>query len=237
MAERLNLRFDDDGVATITLTHPPLGIYDLAMRDELIEAVTAVRDVPTANCLLVRTSGQHFGAGADLSEFGTADSVLEARRIRWQVDPWNPLLELPIPTLAALRGFALGSGLELALLCDLRIAEPGAVLGLPETKLGMLPAAGGTQSLTRAVGPHATLPWVLTGDRLTAADALRIGVVTEVVDDSQLDQRATELATELARTPRPRWQAVRACLTAANDLPLAAGLEVEARHAAVLAPT
>ncbi len=233
MGERLHLTFGDDGVATITLDHPPLNIYDLQMRDALIEAVTAVRDVPSARCVLLLAAGRYFSAGADLAEFGSASSVIEARRIRWQRDPWLTLAELGVPTVAALRGHVLGSGLEMSLLCDIRLAASDAVLGLPETKLGMLPAAGGTQSLTRAIGPSAALPLVLTAETITATEAHRLGIVAEVVDGDELERRARELATQLAATPRRRWRALRACLSAAYDLPLEAGLAVEARQAAL----
>lgn len=234
MAERLRLAFNDDGVATITLDHPPLNIYDLEMRDALIEAVTAVRDVSSANCLLLTSAGQHFSAGANLGEFGSAESIIEARRIRWQRDPWLTLADLPVPSVVALRGHVLGSGFEMSLLCDIRLAAHDAVLGLPETKLGMLPAAGGTQSLTRAIGPSAALGLVLTANTIDAPAAHRLGIVAEVVAADQLERRARDVAAQLALTPRRRWRALRACLSAAYDLPLEAGLAVEARQGALV---
>ena len=231
MAERVRLVFGHDGVATITLCHLPLNIYDLDMRDGLIEAITAVRDVPDVRCVVLAAEGRHFSAGADLSEFGTAESIFDARRIRWDRDPWLPLLNLPVPTLCALHGYALGSGLEMSLLCDLRIASEDSVMGLPETKLGMLPAAGGTQSLTAAIGPVAALPLVLSGRNIDAAEALRLGIVCEVVPTDDLDSRTAELAGQLARIDQPVARALRRCLRAANDLPLADGLAVERRSA------
>lgn len=231
MAERVRLAFGQDGVATITLCHPPLNIYDLKMRDGLIEAITAVRDVPDVRCLVLTAEGKHFSAGADLSEFGTAESIFDARRIRWDRDPWLPLANLPVPTLCALHGYALGSGLEMSLLCDLRVASEDAVLGLPETKLGMLPAAGGTQSLTAAIGPVAALPLVLGGRNIDATEARRLGIVAEIVPTGDLDGRTVELAGQLARIDQPTARALRRCLRAANDLPLSDGLAVERRWA------
>ena len=235
MAERVRLMFGHDGVATITLCHPPLNIYDLEMRDGLIEAITAVRDVPDVRCLVLAAAGKHFSAGADLSEFGTADSIFDARRIRWDRDPWLPLVNLPVPTLCVLHGYALGSGLEMSLLCDLRIACEDTVLGLPETKLGMLPAAGGTQSLTAAIGPTAALPLVLSGRNIDAAEAHRLGIVCEVVASDDLDSRTAELASELASLEPLTARALRRCLRAASDLPLEQGLAVERRWAAIAA--
>lgn len=235
MAERVRLVFGHDGVATITLCHPPLNIYDLDMRDGLIEAITAIRDVPDVRCVVLAADGKHFSAGADLSEFGTAESIFDARRIRWDRDPWLPLVNLPVPTLCALRGYALGSGLEMSLLCDVRIASEDAVLGLPETKLGMLPAAGGTQSLTAAIGPGAALPLVLSGRNINATEARRLGIVCEVVPTDDLDSRAAELAGELARIDQSVARALRRCQWAANDLPLSDGLAVERRWARLVA--
>lgn len=235
MAEHVRLVFGHDGVATITLCHPPLNIYDLEMRDGLIEAITAVRDVPDVRCVVLTAEGRHFSVGADLSEFGTADSIFDARRIRWDRDPWLPLLNLPMPTLCALHGYALGSGLEMSLLCDLRIASDDTVLGLPETKLGMLPAAGGTQSLTAAIGPVAALPLVLSGRSISAAEAHRLGIVGEVVPTDDLASRTAELASQLAQIDQPVARALRRCLRAANDLPLSEGLAVEQRWARLTA--
>lgn len=235
VAERVRLVFGHDGVATITLCHPPLNIYDLDMRDGLIEAITAVRDVPDVRCVVLAAEGRHLSVGADLSEFDTAESIFDARRIRWDRDPWLPLVNLPVPTLCALHGYALGSGLEMSLLCDLRIASEDAVLGLPETKLGMLPAAGGTQSLTAAIGPVTALPLVLSGRNIDAAEALRLGIVAEVVPTDDLDSRTAELAGRLARIDQPVAGAMRRCLRAANDLPLSDGLAVERRSARLVA--
>ena len=235
MAERARLVFGHDGVATITLCHPPLNIFDLEMRDGLIAAVTAIRDVPDVRCVVLAAEGKHFSAGADLSEFGTAESIFDARRIRWDRDPWLPLVNLPVPTLCALQGYALGSGLEMSLLCDLRIASDDAVLGLPETKLGMLPAAGGTQSLTAAIGPVAALPLVLSGRNIDAAEARRLGIIAEVVPTDDLVSRTAELAGQLARIDQPVARALRRCQRAANDLPLSDGLAIERRWARLAA--
>ena len=228
MSDGVRLSFDG-AVAVLSLDHPPLNIYDLEMRDALIEAVTAVRDVPDVRALLLRAEGRHFSAGADLSEFGSAPSIFEARRIRWDRDPWGQLWDLPIPTVVALHGIAVGSGLEMAMLCDVRLASPDTRVGLPETKLGMLPAAGGTQSLTRAVGPTASLPLVLTSATIDAAEAERRGVVHQVVGD--VEAAAASVAADLAGLDRGLAGPTRRALHAAGDLPLADGLAAEHRLA------
>lgn len=199
MGSHVRLCVGHDGVVEVLLDRPPLNIYDLDMRDGLIDAFTAARDHPDARALVLRASGAHFSAGADLTEFGSADGIMAARRIRWERDPWLPLWELPVPTVAALHGYALGAGLEMSLLCDLRVAGPDTRVGLPETGLGMLPSAGGTQSLLRVVGASRTLPLVLTGERIDVERAERLGIVDIVSDDP--DQQALALARRLADLP------------------------------------
>ena len=227
MSDKVSLSFSDQGIATVTISNPPLNIYDLDMRDGLIEAISAVRDNPDARALLLRSEGGHFSAGADLSEFGSASSIFEARRIRWDRDPWLPLLALSVPTVASLKGYTMGSGLEMALLCDVRIAADNTVLGLPETKLGMLPAAGGTQSLTRILGPHVASPLILKGRDIEASEALNLGIVAELVDPAELDHVSERIAHQLALIDPSIAMKLRRCLAAANDLPLSLGLELE----------
>ena len=222
---RVRLRIDDDGVATITLANPPLNIYDLQMRDELIEAFTAVRDHPDARALVLTADGKHFSAGADLKEFGTAGGVMAARRVRWTRDPWTPLWELPQPSVVALHGFALGAGLEVALLCDIRVASRDAVLGLPESRLAMLPSAGGTQSLARVIGPGPAAPIVMLGENMDADTAAARGVVDFVVDDA--DTAARAIAAQIASADAAAMTAARRALRAAADLSLGEGLRRE----------
>lgn len=218
----------DDGVAIVTLNRPEaLNIVNLRMRDALIAAFTATRDHPGARCLLLRANGRHFSAGADVTEFGTAESLFEARRIRSERDPWGLLWELPQPSVVALHGYALGSGLEMALLCDVRLAAEGTRVGLPEVKLGMLPAAGGTQSLARAVGTATALHAVLTAEPYEARAAATLGMVHRVVPAASLDAEALVVARALADLPTAAARAAKESLRQAVDLPLAEGLAAE----------
>jgi enoyl-CoA hydratase/carnithine racemase len=231
----LTLDVDDAGVAVVSLDRADrLNIVDVALRDALIEAILAVRDLPDVRAMVLRANGRHFSAGADLTEFGSADSVFEARRIRWDRDPWGPLWDLPVPVVVALHGYSLAAGLELAMLCDIRLAAPDTVVGLPETKLGMLPAAGGTQSLTKVIGPAAALPVVATARNLTAVDAHRRGIVHAVVDD--VEAAALEVAHRWAAADPVALRAAKRALRAAADLPLDAGLAVEARLSRAMLP-
>lgn len=220
-------------VAVIALNRPRLNMFDIAMRDAFIEAVLAVRDTPGVGALLLRANGPHFSAGADLSEFGAKEDILARRRIRWARDPWGPLWDLPVPSVVALHGHAVGAGLEMALLCDIRLAAPDTRLGLPETKLGMLPAAGGTQSLLRAAGPSRALPLVMTARTVTAAEAVERRIVHGVCED--VETEAMQTARQLALMPASVSDAARRALHAAADLPLAEGLALERRLHQVLA--
>ena len=226
------LEIDGAGVATLSLNRGDrLNLFDVAIRDAFIEALQAVRDLPDARVLLLRAEGRHFSAGADLAEFGELPPV-EARRVRWDRDPWGLLWDLRQPTVVALHGHAVGAGLEMAMLCDLRLASPDTRLGLPETRLGMLPAAGGTQSLTRLVGPAAAYPLVVTAETLDAAAALDRGIVHGVVEDVEAEARA--VAEQLAGLESGVATAARRALHSAGDLDLERGLAVERRLAAVV---
>lgn len=216
-------------VAIVSLNSPPLNLFSVAMRDGLIEAFSAVRDIPDIGCMIIRTEGKHFSAGADLSEFGGADTILDARRIRWERDPWGLLIDLPIPTIASLKGIALGSGWEMSLLCDLRIAHPEARLGLPETKLAMLPAAGGTQSLMKAVGVRRSFPLIALSAELTGQEAWDQAIVHRLSDDP--DAKARDLAEPLSQLGREFTGKLRRLLRSSVDRPLSEGLKLERRLA------
>lgn len=221
-----------EGVAVVTLNRPDaLNIVNLRMRDELIAAFTAVRSHPDARSLLLRAEGPHFSAGADVTEFGTAESLFEARRIRFDRDPWTLLWELPQPSVVALHGYAMGSGLEMALLCDIRLAAPGARMGLPEAKLGMLPAAGGTQSLPRVAGEAVALDAILLARRYSAEEAATRQIVHRVVGTEELETEAMRVAVQLAQLAPAAAQAATEALRRACDRSLAEGLAAERRLA------
>lgn len=220
------LDLPEPGIATLTLTGAtPLNIYDLDMRDALIESLAAARDHPDVAVVILRGAGEHTSAGADLREFGGDASTIERRRLRWDRDPWTPLWELPQPTIAALSGVTMGAGLELALLCDVRLSAPDAVLSLPEPGLGMLPSAGGTQSALRAIGASRALALCLLAERLDARTALGLRILDGVHDD--VDAAALELARRLAAVPAGTLPAVKRLAHASLDRSLDDGLALE----------
>jgi len=222
-------------VAEVTLDRPEtLNAYDVAMRDDLFAALGAADEDPDVRVLVLRGRGRAFSTGGDLREFGSAPSATVARLVRWRRDVWGRLLALRAATVASVHGFAVGGGMEMAMLCDLCIAADTARFGLPETGLGMIPGVGGTQTLPRRAGVARALDVMLTPRWLDATSAERTGIVTRVVPARDLTARTRALARGLAALDPRVVQAVRRCVRAAHDGTLAAGVELERRLAAGL---
>jgi enoyl-CoA hydratase/carnithine racemase len=195
---------DGRGVATITLNRPDrLNAINMEMRDLLWTYLEACRDTPEARVILFRGEGRAFSAGADISEFGTAPSIIAARRARHERDVWWELLNHRCLTVAALHGFCYGAGLELPLCCDYRIAAEDATFALPEVKLGYMPSAGGTQTLPRVAPPGVAAHMILTGDPIDAAAALRWGIVDEVTPREGLDAAVAARVAQLLALADP----------------------------------
>ena len=221
------------GVAHVTLDRPHvLNACNTQMRDDLWQALEAVRDDPEVAAVVLAGAGERaFCAGADLTEFGGAPSQAVARQVRFERDVWGLLLSLRVPLVAALHGYVLGAGLEMALLCDLRIASEDAAFCLPEAALGMAPAAGGSQTLPLIVGLPSALDLLLSARRIDAAEALRLGLVHRVVPRERLGAEATALAQGLASTPRPVMAALKEAVHRGSDLPVDQALALEERLA------
>ena len=224
-----------DGVGWVTLNRPEaLNAYNMRMRDELYEVLTAIRDDSDIRVMVLRGSGRAFCAGADLTEFGTAPSPTTGRLIRFARDNWALLRELSVPTIAALHGYVLGSGLEMALLCDLRLAADDVQMGLPEAGLGLIPAAGGTQTLSRLCGPGVALDLMLSGRRVAADEAVSLGLVSRVVPRGELDGEARGLARQLAGLDARAVSSIKRAVYEGLDMPLDQGLRLESDLAAEL---
>ena len=227
---------DRGRVALISLNRPEvLNAYDVAMRDGLYAALTAVRDDPEVRVVLLSGRGRAFSTGGDLAEFGSAPSPAAARETRWRRDVWGTLLKLPQVTVAAVHGLAVGGGFEMAMLCDLCWASDEARFWLPETGLGMIPGVGGTQTLARRIGTGRAADLVLTGRAIGAREACRLGLVSAVVPGARLAPFATSRARRLARLDPMAVRALKNALDAGMDTDLAAGLAAERRAAARLA--
>lgn len=225
-----------DDLALVTLARPQvLNVYNTRMRDELWEVLGAIREDDEVRAAIFVGAGRAFCAGADLREFGTAPSVTIARRVRWERDVWGRLDRLPQLTIAAMHGYALGSGLELALFCDLRLAAVGTILGLPEVAMGFIPAAGGTQTLPRIVGLAQAKRLVLGAARIDAYEAWRIGLVHRVVAPEALLDEAETLARRICTQPAVAIRRAKEAIRRGIELPLPLALRLERRLATLLA--
>jgi enoyl-CoA hydratase len=187
-------------VALVTLHRPEaLNAFNIQMRDDLYEVLSAIRDDNEIRVAILKGSGEKaFCAGADLSEFLSAPAPVAARQVRFTRDVWGLFLSIPQPLIAALHGYVLGSGIEMALCCDIRIASEDARFGLPEVALGIIPAAGGTQTLPRVVGCSRALEMLLTNRWLNAEEAYQAGLVNRVTPRDKLLTMVEDIAHHIA---------------------------------------
>jgi enoyl-CoA hydratase/carnithine racemase len=220
----------DNGVAWLTLNRPHvLNAMNMAVRDEMWSAMAAVRDDPEIRVAVICGAGDRaFSAGADISEFGTAPSYVDARRARQERDIWGAMLACTKPLVAAIHGFAFGAGCEMSLFCDIRIASDDATFALPEVTLGYIPSAGGTQTLPRAIPPGIARQMILSGQPIDAAAALRYGLVQRVVPRARLHDEAAFVAAKLAAMPEAALGGAKEAMVRGADLPLESALRLEA---------
>lgn len=225
-----------DRIAYVTINRPQsMNAFNIRMRDELYQILNAIKDDPDVSVVIVKGAGEKaFCAGADLSEFLTAPSPITARQVRWERDVWGLFLRIPQPLIAALHGYVLGSGIEIALCCDIRIASTNTSFGLPEVALGMIPAAGGTQTLPRTVGRSKALEMLLTDRWIDGKEAYAVGLVNEVVPTEKLFARADEMAREIACHDPAAIRYAKRAVERGQDMRLAEGLYLEKRLAARL---
>jgi enoyl-CoA hydratase/carnithine racemase len=217
-----------DSLASITLNRPRvLNAYNVQMRDDLWQAFQVVRDDPDIRVAVLSGAGRAFCAGADINDFGKAPSRVIARQVRWERDLWGLLLSIEKPLIVAMHGFSFGSGMEMALCCDLRLASEETIFGFPEVSLGIMPAAGGSQTLPRAIIRAKALELLLTCDRINAQEALRIGLVHRVVPPERLTEEAEELAKGLATLDQRALRLAKRAIVQGLDLSLAEGLALE----------
>ena len=227
-----------DHIAYVTLNRPQaLNVYNIRMRDDLYQVLGAIKDDREVRVAIFKGAGEKaFCAGADLSEFLSAPSPIIARQARFGRDVWGLFLSIPQPLIAAIHGHVLGSGIEIALSCDIRIASEDAKFGLPEVGLGIIPAAGGTQTLPRVIGRSKAIEMLLTSQWISAEEAFQIHLVNRVVSKDKLSDSVEDTARKIAsHDPRAVRNAKQAVLRGL-DLPLSEGLHLERTLASQLAP-
>lgn len=218
-----------DGIAHVTLNRPKaLNAFNVQMRDDLYSVLQAIRDDDEIKVAVLKGAGEKaFCAGADLSEFLTAPPPVQSRKVRFERDIWGLFLSMPQPFIAALHGYVLGSGIEMALCCDIRIAAENAQFGLPEVALGIIPAAGGTQTLPRIVGRAKALEMLLTNRWIDANEARAAQLVNQVVPKDSLYEHVHQLTERIAGYNSAAVKSAKQAVINGLDCTLQEGLRLE----------
>lgn len=232
------VRVERDGaIATIRLDRPPMNALNARVQQEIADAAAQVSADPGVRAVVVFGGEKVFAAGADIKEMAEAsyaDMAADSRRLQAS---FTAVAKIGKPVVAAVTGFALGGGLELAMCADFRVAGEGARLGQPEILLGIIPGAGGTQRLARLVGPARAKDIIFTGRFVAAAEALTIGLVDRVVPDADVYQAAREMVARYANGPSVALRAAKQAIDAGLETDLDTGLEIERLNFAALFAT
>jgi enoyl-CoA hydratase/carnithine racemase len=218
----------DEAIGIVTLDRPDRrNALSPEVMGELAMAVEELDGDPRTHCIVIAGSTEVFAAGADIKAMSerSFQEVLESSTVAF----WNRLAACRTPLIAAVSGFALGGGCELALMCDMIVASETAEFGQPEITLGIIPGGGGTQRLARVIGKQRTMELVLTGRRIDAKEALRFGFVNKVSPKRDWLDDAKELARVIARRPPLAAKLAKQAVLAAEETPLTAGLANERR--------
>jgi len=225
-----NILFEiDDAIAKLTINRPDKrNAIDNATVDEIDQALAQVEKNPGIRVLILTGAGDKaFVAGADIHELDKRDTLRGRSETRRRQEVYTRIEQLEIPSIAAINGWALGTGLELAMACTLRVASSKARLGQPEVKLGITPGAGGTQRLPKLVGMGRAMEMILTGDPISAERALAMGLVNRIAEPDQLPDEVENLAKSLASRPRLALQYAKEAVLRSGEGSLAEGLAHE----------
>jgi enoyl-CoA hydratase/carnithine racemase len=225
-----------DGVTTLRLDRPDaLNALNLELRQALHDAFLELADDEAVRVVLLTGDEKAFAAGADLAELAALDTLGAITRKAPRL--MRPIVECPKPVIAAVRGFALGGGLELALACDVVVVGEGAKLGLPEIRVGVMPGAGGTQRLTRLIGRHRAALMCLTGETMSGAEAFAAGLASRCVPDDQVLDEARAIAAKIAAMPPWGARMIKETVHAAAEAGLDQGFALERKSFQLLFAT
>jgi enoyl-CoA hydratase len=236
VGEFVNLEVDG-GIGTIRLDRPPVNALNKQVQDEILVAATEATQRADVRAVILYGGPKSFAGGADIKEMADQSYADMAVRVRGLSASFNAVAGIPKPTVAAVTGYALGGGLELAMCCDRRIAGDNVKLGQPEILLGIIPGAGGTQRLARLVGPSKAKDLVFTGRTVRAEEALSLGLVDEVVAPDDVYSAARTWAGQFTSGPAIALAAAKAAIDGGLDGDLASGLKLETHLFAALFAT
>ncbi|EGL81954.1 Enoyl-CoA hydratase/isomerase [Caldalkalibacillus thermarum TA2.A1] len=226
MSQPLVLKNIEGPVAILRLNRPQvLNALNLALMDELVDQLKALQDDDSVRAIILTGNEKAFAAGADIDEM--ADVSLAEIKMKNQFLVWDIIPRFTKPLIAAVQGYALGGGCELAMSCDMIIASENAVFGQPEINLGVMPGAGGTQRLTKALGKARAMEYLLTGKPLPARVAYECGLVTKLVPDELVMQEALSLAHEIAQKSPVAVTLIKEAVYKALDTPTQVGMDFE----------
>ena len=215
-------------ITTIRLENPPLNLVTVELTRSLDRALAAIESDPDVRCLVLTGTGERaFCAGSDVKEFASLQGRVGQGKLLLEKAVYRRIARLPVPTIAAIQADALGGGLELALCCDLRVADERAKLGLPEVRLGVMPGSGGTQRLPRIVGIAKAKELILMGEIISASDAVEIGLVNRVTAAGEALVEAMKMAETIAERGPMAVREAKQALDLAGDMPLDEGLARE----------
>ena len=218
-----------DAIGTIRLERPPMNALNRQVQDEIRDAATAVSTDDGVRAVIVYGGEKVFAAGADIKEMADMSYVDMAARAADLSDALGALARIPKPVVAAITGYALGGGCEIALACDWRVVAEDAKLGQPEIKLGIIPGAGGTQRLPRAIAKAKAMDMILTARMMNAEEAERAGLVSRVVPAAELMSTALAAAAEICAFSGPSVMMAKEAINRAWESPLSDGIAYERR--------
>ncbi len=222
-----------EGVALVRINRPEArNALNLEVRRLIAKHLTELGEDETTRCIVLTGNDKAFAAGADIKEMANAGTIEMLARGTHKL--WRAIAACPKPVIAAVSGFALGGGCELAMTCDIIIAGESAKFGQPEVKIGIIPGGGGTQRLTRAAGKYKAMRYILTGDLFSAKEAFDMGLASEIVPDAEVGKRALEMAAQIAALPPIAILQAKEAVLRGMDASLDTGLALETKSAQIL---
>ena len=233
MTDLVLLERPAEGVVLLRINRPEArNALNLEVRKLLAKHLTELGEDTTTRAIVLTGNSKSFAAGADIKEMAEAGTIEMLQRGVHKL--WRAIAGCPKPVIAAVSGYALGGGCELAMTCDIIIAGESASFGQPEVKIGIIPGGGGTQRLTHAAGKYKAMKYVLTGEMIPAKEAYEMGLASEVVPDPEVEGRAIDLARQIAVLPPLAVQLAKEAVLAGMDAPLSTALALEVKSLQIL---
>jgi enoyl-CoA hydratase/carnithine racemase len=222
-----------EGVVLLRINRPEArNALNLEVRKLLAKHLAEIGEDTTTRAVVLTGNEKSFAAGADIKEMADVGTIEALQRGVHKL--WRAIAGCPKPVIAAVNGYALGGGCELAMTCDIIVAGESARFGQPEVKIGIIPGGGGTQRLTRAAGKYKAMKYILTGEQISAKEAFEMGLASEVVPDPEVEGRAIDLARQIAALPPLAVQLAKEAVLAGMEAPLSSALALEVKSLQIL---